>query len=136
MALHLGGRLPVQLLDFRTAYLPEEGTSMLHVLPNVFRTTRAGLLMAAVTGSAFLATLTPTGLAAQATGTVRGTIVEAGTNRPLLGVQVFIKGTTRGRLTDASGAYVIPGVPVGPTILRVESIGYRTAEQSITVSTD
>jgi TonB-dependent SusC/RagA subfamily outer membrane receptor len=78
--------------------------------------------------------MSPTPAAAQATGTVRGTVLETGTGRPLVGAQVSIRGTTRGSLTDASGNYIIPNVTVGSVTVRVESIGFKTLEQTATVS--
>jgi TonB-linked SusC/RagA family outer membrane protein len=78
--------------------------------------------------------MSPTPAAAQATGTVRGTVLETGTGRPLVGAQVSIRGTTRGSLTDASGNFIIPNVAVGSVTVRVESIGFKTLEQTATVS--
>ena len=75
-----------------------------------------------------------TGLTAQQpTGTVRGTITEAGTGRAMPGAQVSIKGTQRGTIADATGAYVIPNVTPGAAVVRVDLIGYRSAEQPVTV---
>lgn len=71
---------------------------------------------------------------AQATGSVRGTVRQTGTDQPVVGAQVLIVGTNRGSLTDANGNYLIPDVPVGQVMVRVESIGFRTVEQSATVS--
>ncbi|HSL71608.1 MAG TPA: TonB-dependent receptor plug domain-containing protein, partial [Longimicrobiales bacterium] len=75
----------------------------------------------------------PAPAAAQETGIVRGTVIESGTRRALAGAQVFIKGTGRGALTDARGNFLLSDVPVGAATLRVESIGYRSTEQAITV---
>lgn len=72
-------------------------------------------------------------VAQSATGTVRGRVVEAGTLRPLSGVQVSIVGTTRGALTNASGDYLIVGVPVGSQQVRAQMIGYTAAQQAVTV---
>lgn len=73
-------------------------------------------------------------LAAQATGTVRGRVLNGATQRPLSGVQLSIPGTGRGALTNASGAFLIAGVPVGPQTVRAQMIGYSEATQSVTVS--
>src|SRR5262245_51782692 len=82
-----------------------------------------------------LAVLWPTAsVSAQANGVVRGQVVEAMTRRPLPGVQVFIKGTSRGTLSDARGNFTLTEVPPGTTIVRVESIGFKAAEQSVTVT--
>ena len=47
---------------------------------------------------------------AQATGVIRGTVTEAGTQRPLPGAQVHVRGTQRGAIADARGTYQISGV--------------------------
>lgn len=92
-------------------------------------------LAPAMLGLAMLLVLAPAGAQAQqATGAVRGTVVEAGTRRPLPAVQVFIKGTSVGRLADANGVYLLPAVPVGQATIRIESIGFRSAEQTVTVT--
>ena len=79
-------------------------------------------LVAALLGGAHVS------LPAQATGTVRGKVVEAGSQRGLSGVQVFVPGSTRGALTNAAGDYLIVGVPAAPQTLRVQMLGYGTVE--------
>jgi TonB-linked SusC/RagA family outer membrane protein len=76
----------------------------------------------------------PSSVWGQSAGLVRGTVVEAGSRRPLAGAQVFIKGTGRGTLSDARGSYVITDVPAGAVTVRVEMIGFRTEELPATVS--
>jgi TonB-linked SusC/RagA family outer membrane protein len=73
-------------------------------------------------------------LAAQAVGTVRGTVTDAGTQRPLAGVQVSVPGTGRGALSNATGQYLIAGVPAGAHTVRAQMIGYTMAEQRVTVA--
>ncbi|HEX6939854.1 MAG TPA: SusC/RagA family TonB-linked outer membrane protein [Longimicrobiales bacterium] len=73
-------------------------------------------------------------LAAQgATGAVTGEVIEATTQRPLAGAQVHIPGTPFGALTNAGGRYLIPGVPAGPVVVRVQMIGYGTVEREVTI---
>lgn len=71
---------------------------------------------------------------AQATGTIRGTVVESGTRRPVAGVQVLIPGTDRGGLSNAAGEFMVLNVPVGEAQLRTSMIGYAQAQQNITVT--
>jgi len=71
--------------------------------------------------------------AAQATGSIRGNVTEAGTGRPLQGVQVTVRDGQRGTMSDARGQFVILNVPIGEAMVRVESIGFRPAEQTVTV---
>jgi TonB-linked SusC/RagA family outer membrane protein len=72
-------------------------------------------------------------LEAQRTGTIQGRIVEAGTQRPLSGGQVTLVGTTRGVLSNASGEFLLPGVPAGEHRIRVQYLGYSTSEQTVRV---
>jgi TonB-linked SusC/RagA family outer membrane protein len=68
-------------------------------------------------------------------GVIRGTVREAGSGQPVTGAQVFVRGVVnRGTLTDASGAYVLRELPAGTVVVRVESIGYRATEASVTVA--
>lgn len=67
------------------------------------------------------------------TGTVRGQVVDAVTNRPVAGVQVHIPGTQFGTLTDERGAYMLLNVTSGVVTVRAQSLGYATAEREVTV---
>jgi TonB-linked SusC/RagA family outer membrane protein len=75
-------------------------------------------------------------LAAQATGTIRGRVVESGSQRPLTGVQVSVAGSARGTLTNSAGDFLLVGVPTGSRVIRAQSIGYAPAEQTVTVVAD
>ncbi len=65
-------------------------------------------------------------------GTVAGRIVDAVTRQPLSGVQVSV--ADRGALSQTSGAFVVPGVPVGTHTLEARMIGYATITQQVTVA--
>ncbi|GIW51378.1 MAG: SusC/RagA family TonB-linked outer membrane protein [Gemmatimonadales bacterium] len=71
--------------------------------------------------------------AAQQRGTIRGTVREADTQRPVPGVQVFIPGTQMATVTDAQGRYEFTGVPVGGVQVRVRAVGYSAAFATTTV---
>jgi TonB-linked SusC/RagA family outer membrane protein len=75
-----------------------------------------------------------TSLFAQATGTVRGTVTEAGSGRPVNGAQVSIPGTGRSAVTGASGQYTIVNVPAGNQRVRAEVIGFAAQEKPVTVA--
>jgi TonB-linked SusC/RagA family outer membrane protein len=75
-------------------------------------------------------------LAGQATGTIRGTVVEAGSLRPLSGVQVSVLGTGKGALTNASGEYLLVGIPTGSQRIETQMIGYSNAEQTVSVTAE
>ncbi|MDQ3605871.1 MAG: SusC/RagA family TonB-linked outer membrane protein, partial [Gemmatimonadota bacterium] len=98
-------------------------------MASLFRV-KAALLVAAVAATLGLS-ITP--LSAQTTGTIRGRVVEAGTLRPLSGVQVSVPGTGRGALTNAAGDYLLVGVPTGSRTVRAQLIGYANLEQAVTV---
>src|SRR5437868_215862 len=87
--------------------------------------------------SALLLTLLalPTFVLAQGTtGTVTGTVTSADTKAPVVGVSVFIVGTSRSSISGADGKYIITGVTPGTRIVRATSIGYGTREQTIEVA--
>jgi TonB-linked SusC/RagA family outer membrane protein len=91
------------------------------------RTTGRMLSMLAV-----LAAIASPLAAQQATGTVRGSVVDSASQRAVPGVSVSIAGSTRGTITDDAGRFIIRNVPVGSTTIRAQRIGYlvqdRTAE--------
>lgn len=71
--------------------------------------------------------------AAQATGTITGQVLEATSQRPLGGAQVYVADTRLGALTNAQGRYVLTNVPTGEAVVRVTMVGYATAEQPLSV---
>jgi TonB-dependent starch-binding outer membrane protein SusC len=93
--------------------------------------TRSALSALAVVAA--LCALAVPGMAQGATGTIRGKVVEGGSLRPLGGVQVSIVGTPRGALTNASGDFLLVGVPAGPQQVRAHFIGFTPSVQEIRV---
>ena len=71
---------------------------------------------------------------AQATGTIRGAVTSANGMRPLAGAQVSIPGTGLGTLTNASGQFLLINVPAGRHTVRVQMLGYGTAETPVSVT--
>ncbi|MEQ9399499.1 MAG: TonB-dependent receptor [Longimicrobiales bacterium] len=76
---------------------------------------------------------TPPEVAAQSTGTLVGTVVDAQSGRPLIDAQVSVPGTGRGVLTNAAGRFTIVNVPSGQQTVRVELIGYTAQQSSVSV---
>jgi outer membrane cobalamin receptor len=72
----------------------------------------------------------------QATGTIRGKIIDAETGEGIPAAQVLIEGTTMGAAADNQGQYVIFGVPAGTYTLRTQVIGYSPETASVTVRAD
>ncbi len=73
-------------------------------------------------------------LAAQQTGRITGRIVDAATNRPLAGVQVFLPPTGIGGLTDGDGRFLLLNVPAGQHTLTAQIVGFRQGERAVTVT--
>ena len=76
----------------------------------------------------------PAPVAAQATGTLVGTVRDAASQRPLEAVQVYIGGTGIGALTNAAGRFLLLNVPAGEHTLVAEIVGYRSGSQTVTVA--
>lgn len=72
--------------------------------------------------------------AAQQTGTIQGTVVEAATQRPLPGAQVSITGTQIGTITNQQGRFQLVNVPAGTHEVRVTLIGYARGSETANVS--
>ena len=89
---------------------------------------------AAASAAILALTLPLAALAAQQTGTIRGTVSDSLTRGPISGAQVSIVGTTRGALTDARGEYRLGEVREGTVRVRVQRIGYLPSEMSVTVA--
>ncbi len=78
---------------------------------------------------------------AQQTGTVSGTVTQAGTNQPMAGVQVFVVGrapgavadrSSRGVLTDSDGRFTLTGVATGQVQIQARRVGFSS--QTVTLS--
>ncbi len=66
---------------------------------------------------------------------IKGTVLEEGTNMPLLGVTVLQKNTTNGVSTDFDGNFTLKKVPSGATIV-FSYVGYTTKEVVVTSNED
>jgi TonB-dependent starch-binding outer membrane protein SusC len=75
----------------------------------------------------------PPDLAAQATGTIQGQVVDASTLRPIEAAQISVAGTRVGTLTNAQGRFLLTNVPAGERTVRVQVIGYAQVERGVTV---
>ena len=71
--------------------------------------------------------------ASQTRITVYGVVKEAGSNQPLVGVNVYIKGTTEGTITDSEGGYSL-SLPDGKHVLVFSSIGFKNYECDVNSS--
>ncbi|MDP2955127.1 MAG: SusC/RagA family TonB-linked outer membrane protein [Longimicrobiales bacterium] len=73
-------------------------------------------------------------LAAQATGTLVGTVRDVASQRPLEAAQVYITGTGIGALSNAAGRFLLLNVPAGQVTLVAELVGYKSGTQTVTVA--
>jgi TonB-linked SusC/RagA family outer membrane protein len=72
-------------------------------------------------------------VAAQATGTVSGQVTDITSGRPLADAQLYIPGTGLGVLSNTQGRFNLRNVPAGEVTIRVELLGYASADQTVTV---
>lgn len=67
----------------------------------------------------------------QSMGIISGKITDS--DEPLIGVNVFLEGTTIGASTNYDGVYAISNVPPGKYNLKVRYVGYKPVVQEITL---
>ena len=73
--------------------------------------------------------------AAAQTGGISGTVTDRATGQPITAARVQVVGQQNlGANTDATGKYLIRGIPAGAQSVRVTRIGYRPEAQSITIA--
>ena len=72
--------------------------------------------------------------AQDATGTIRGRVLDAASQQPLSSVNVILVGTTRGAVTQNDGSYLLINVTAGTQTVRASRIGYSPLTQSVTVA--
>jgi TonB-dependent starch-binding outer membrane protein SusC len=78
--------------------------------------------------------LVSSSLAAQATGTVRGRVVDGASQQPLANAQISVVGTSLGALTNLNGDYVLSNVAVGQHEIATRRLGYSRKTQTVTVT--
>ena len=69
--------------------------------------------------------LLPVLLFSQTTGKIAGVVSDSETGEALVGVNVYLEGTSLGAATDEDGYYVILGVSVGTYDIVAEYVGYN-----------
>jgi TonB-linked SusC/RagA family outer membrane protein len=72
-------------------------------------------------------------LAAAQTGRITGRVVDAVTNRPLAGVQIFLPPTGIGNISDNDGRYLLQNVPPGQHTVTAQLVGFKQATSAATV---
>jgi len=74
-----------------------------------------------------------TGAGVAAAQSVRGTVTDSATGRPLEGALISIVGTSKRAATSAKGVYTIPDAPVGQISLKGQMIGYGPVMKTLTI---
>lgn len=70
----------------------------------------------------------------QGTMDVKGRVVDAKTNEPVIGANVVLKGTTLGASTDLDGNFVLPAIPKGNLTVTVSYVSYKPFEHTFYIS--
>ncbi len=70
------------------------------------------------------------GLAGQENA-VTGVVLDADSNQPLAGAQVFIEETEQGTITNSSGRFLMLNVSESPVTVQVIMLGYRTVTRQV-----
>jgi TonB-linked SusC/RagA family outer membrane protein len=78
--------------------------------------------------------MAPAEASAQATGTIRGTVMQVPSGQPLVAAQVSLVGTQRGTISGRDGTFQMENVPAGQYEVRAISIGFGTLTQTISVT--
>ena len=65
-------------------------------------------------------------LLAQTTGKIAGTVLEKGTDEPLIGANVVVEGTAMGASVSLDGSFFILNIPPGTYNVSIEMIGFKT----------
>ena len=67
-------------------------------------------------------------------GTIKGKIIDAGTGKPLAGVNVLVEHTSIGAASAADGVFTISKAPIGTFTLVASMMGYGKAEKEILIT--
>ncbi|MCD8041592.1 MAG: TonB-dependent receptor [Tannerellaceae bacterium] len=100
---------------------------------SLFLATVLGLSVWALHAAEPAGTLPAVQLTTQQSNIVKG-IVSGSDGYPLIGVNIIIKGSTRGTITDIDGQFTIEAVP--GTVLQISYIGYLTQEVTVVAGRD
>ncbi|HCY75814.1 MAG TPA: hypothetical protein DHV28_07815 [Ignavibacteriales bacterium] len=65
--------------------------------------------------------------------TISGKVISESDSQPLVGVEVFLTGSSIGTTTNSNGEYTIKNVEIGTYIIRFSLLGYATINKNINV---
>lgn len=63
--------------------------------------------------------------------TVRGKVIDASTGEPMPGVNIVVKGTTSGTLSDVNGDFALPVADPASAVLSFSFVGYKSIEMPL-----
>ncbi|MFN7531895.1 MAG: carboxypeptidase regulatory-like domain-containing protein, partial [Gemmatimonas sp.] len=87
--------------------------------------------LVALAGVLLVAAATPALHAQGGTGTVRGTVTDSSTGRPVAGVQMTIAGGAARAASAENGTYQLTGVPAGRVTVRAQRLGYAAFQRTV-----
>lgn len=102
--------------------------------PFVIRAGGAARRRLVLAGLALLAGLGAAPLAAQATGSVAGTVTSAADGSPVADATVTVEGTPLSARTGADGRYNVAGVPAGARTIRAGQLGFTSSSVTVSVA--
>ncbi len=69
-------------------------------------------------------------------GNIKGFVKDSDSGEGLIGVNVIVKGTTIGTITDINGNYELKNIPDGEKTIVVSYLGYVTQEKTVTIESN
>ncbi len=94
---------------------------------------KIAILLGAVMCSLFAWPVEVTAPDVSSDANIYGHIIDKATGEHLPYINIYLKGTTIGIMTDATGHYFLKNIPEGSYVIGVKSLGYATIERDITV---
>ena len=67
-------------------------------------------------------------------GAIRGTVYDGETGETMIGANVYISGTTTGKMTDLDGKYSLEGLAAGTYTVKSSFIGFDEVSQDVTLA--
>jgi hypothetical protein len=99
-----------------------------------YRTDARRVCLLCSTVAALMAVPRAVTLAQEVTGTVMGTVVVRGSERPLIGASAVLGESSRVGMSDSAGRFRIVGVPPGDHVLTIRRIGFEPMSGRISVA--
>lgn len=69
-----------------------------------------------------------------AAGKISGRVIDSSTKEGIRGAVISVSGAKRTTITNASGDFILPMIPVGNHVVSVKIFGYKSVNRSVTVT--